>query len=131
MSLDSNEFPENFRSKKFHCNFFAFETAFFVMNFQKNFKKGGGVISDLKNFIANLVPAQPVCGKNRNEIFRKRGGGGSKAVRKFSGNSFESGETGFPKVVRWRGAIYKKREQKFGVCQNVKISPTLGLQKAS
>ena len=26
-------------------------------------------------------------------------GGGSKAVRKFSGNSFESGETGFPKVV--------------------------------
>ena len=50
----------------------------------------------MKNFIANLVPAQPVCGKNRNEIFRKRGGGGSKAVRKFSGNSFDSGETGFP-----------------------------------
>ena len=31
----------HFRSKKFHCNFLAFETAFFVMNFQKNFKKGG------------------------------------------------------------------------------------------
>ena len=36
-----------------------------------------------------------------------------------------------PDVIRWREAIYKQREQKFGVCQNVKISPTLGLQKAS
>ena len=33
------------------------------MNFRKNFKKGGGVNFDLKNFIANLVPAQPVCEK--------------------------------------------------------------------
>ena len=43
----------------------------------------GGVISDLKNFIANLVPAQPVCGKNRNEIFRKRGGGGQRPFGNF------------------------------------------------
>ena len=28
--------------KNFISIFFAFETAFFVMNFQKNFKKGGG-----------------------------------------------------------------------------------------
>ena len=28
----------------------------------------------------------------------KGAGGGSKAVRKFSGNSFESGDTGFPKM---------------------------------
>ena len=65
------------------------------MNIRKNFQKGG-VISDLKNLIANLVPAQPLCGKNRNEFFRKRGGGGSKAVWKFSGNSSVLVETGFP-----------------------------------
>ena len=40
---------------------------------------------------------QPVCGKNRNIFSRKRGGeGGSKAVRKFSGNSSISEKTGFP-----------------------------------
>ena len=49
--------------------------------FPENFRKGGGVISDLKNFIANLVLVQPVCEKNRN-IFSEKGGG-SKAVRKF------------------------------------------------
>ena len=60
----------HFRSKKFHCNFF---------------------------YIRNGNFGHEYWGKNRNEIFRKRGaGGGSKAVRKFSGNSFESGDTGFP-----------------------------------
>ena len=58
------------------------------MNIRKNFQKGG-VISDLKNLIANLVSAQPVCGKNRNEFFRKRGGGGGGGQRPF-GN--------FPKI---------------------------------
>ena len=72
-----DEFSENFRmggghfrSKKFHCIFFAFETAFFVMNFQKNFKKGGRVISDLKNFIAILVFVEKL-----QYIFGKRPGG--------------------------------------------------------
>ena len=44
------------------------------MNFrEKNFEKGG-VISNLKNFIANLVLVQPVCGKNHN-IFSEKGAG--------------------------------------------------------
>ena len=88
----------HFRSKKFHCNLFCIRNGNFGHEFPEKLQKGGGVISDLKNFIANLVPAQPVCGKNRNEIFRKRGGeaGGSKAVRKFSGNSSILVETGFP-----------------------------------
>ena len=43
------------------------------MNFRKISEGGGGgVISDLKNFIANLVLVQPGCGKNRN-IFVKVG----------------------------------------------------------
>ena len=42
------------------------------MNFQKISKRGGGGgISDLKNFIANLVLVEPVCGKNWN-IFSKK-----------------------------------------------------------
>ena len=32
----------------------------------------------------------------------KEAGGGAKAVRKFSGNSFESGETGFPYKVSFK-----------------------------
>ena len=68
------------------------------MNFRKKLRKGG-VISNLKNFIANLVLVQPVCGKNRN-IFSEKGAGGeggSGAVRKFSGNSSVFVCTGFPK----------------------------------
>ena len=50
VSPDSNEFPENFRKgggvisdpKNFIAIFFALETVIFVMNFRKNFKKGGG-----------------------------------------------------------------------------------------
>ena len=57
---------------------------------------GWGVISDLKNFIANLVLVQPVCGKNHNIFSEKGAGGGSKAVRKFSENSSVLVETGFP-----------------------------------
>ena len=43
--------------KKIIAILFALETAILVMNFRKkkNFEKGG-VIYDLKNFIANLVP---------------------------------------------------------------------------
>ena len=43
-------------------------------------------ISDLKNFFANLVLVQPVCGKKSQYIFRKRGGGvkrRSEIFRKF------------------------------------------------
>ena len=66
----------HFRSKKFHCNFFCFRKGNFGHEFLEKASKRGGVISDLKNFIANLVLVQPVCGKNRNIFFRKRGGGG-------------------------------------------------------
>ena len=84
--------------KNFVAIFFALEKAILVINFREKLRKGGGVISDLKNFVANLVLAQPVCGKNRNIFFRKRGGGGgSEAVRKFSGNSSIFEKTGFPK----------------------------------
>ena len=44
----------------------------------RKFPKGGGVISDLKNFIAIFFALETaflswICGKNCNEIFRKRG----------------------------------------------------------
>ena len=66
----------HFRSKKFHCNFFYFKNGNFGHDFPEKLPKGGGVISDPKNFIANFVRFGPVCGKNRNIFFRKRGGGG-------------------------------------------------------
>ena len=116
MHTKKGEFPENFRkggghfrSKKIHCNFFCFRKGNFGHEFpEKASKRGGWVISDLKNFIANLVLVQPVCGKNRNIFFRKRGGGGSEAVRKFSGNSSVLVYTGFPK---WCDAIIRLRSQ--------------------
>ena len=58
------------------------------------------VFSDMKNIIANLVLVQPACGKHRNIISEKGAGGGeSKAVWKFSGNSSISETTGLPKLV--------------------------------
>ena len=65
----------HFRSKKFHCNFFCFRKGIFGHEFPEKASKRGGVISNLKNFIANLVLVQPVCGKNRN-IFSEKGAGG-------------------------------------------------------
>ena len=55
--------------------------------FLENFRKGGrGVISDLKNFIANLVLVRLVYGKKLQYIFQKMGGGvkgRSEIFRKF------------------------------------------------
>ena len=51
------------------------------MNFWKTSKRGG-VISDLKNFIANLMLVQPVCHKylkNRNFFSGKRAVGGGQS----------------------------------------------------
>ena len=75
-----------FDLKKFIASFFALKTAVLVMIFWKNFKRVV-VISDLKNFIANLVRLGPVCGKNCN-IFSEKGAGGgvkgrSEIFRKF------------------------------------------------
>ena len=64
-----------FRSKQFHCNLFCFRKGNFGHEFPEKASKRGGLISDLKNFIANLVLVQPVCGKNRN-IFSEKGAGG-------------------------------------------------------
>ena len=88
----------HFRSKKFHCVFFCFKNANFGHDFPEKRQKGGvGVISDLKHFVANLVRFGPVWKKNWNIFFRKRGGGGgAKAVRKFSGNSSVLVYIGFP-----------------------------------
>ena len=97
MSVRQHSF--HFRSEKIHCNYFCFRKGNFGHEFPEKASKRGGVISDLKNFIANLVLVQPVCGKNRNIFFRKRGGGrggGAGAVRKFSGNSSVLVCTGFP-----------------------------------
>ena len=47
----------HFRSKKLHCRFFGFKTVYFGRKFWKKCPKrggGGGVISNPKNFIANL-----------------------------------------------------------------------------
>ena len=45
------------------------------MIFRKNIKKGGGVISDLKNFVANLVRFGPVW-KKIAIFFSEKGAGG-------------------------------------------------------
>ena len=86
----------HFRSKKIHCVFFCFLNANFGHDFPEKRQKRGGVISDLKNFVANLVRFGPVWKKNRNIFFEKGAGGGSKAVRKFSGNSSVLVYIGFP-----------------------------------
>ena len=102
VSPETNEFPENFRkggghfrSKKFHCNFFAFETAFFVMNFQKNLKKGGGHFRSEK-FHCKFSAGATGLRKKLQYFFPKkgRGGGGSKAGVK--------GSEIFPKFIRFR-----------------------------
>ena len=71
----------HFRSKKFHCNFFALETVILVMNFRKNFKKGGGHFRSEKFHCKFSAGATSLSG----------------AVRKFSGNSSVFVCTGFPK----------------------------------
>ena len=58
--------------------------------------KMGGVISDLKNFVANLVRFGPVWKKIATFFSEKGAGGGSRAVRKFTGNSSLLGNIGFP-----------------------------------
>ena len=75
---------------------YFFLEADFGHDFPEKRQKRGGVISDLKNFVANLVRFGPVSKKNCNIFFRKRGGGGSEAVRKFSRNSSIFEKTGFP-----------------------------------
>ena len=48
---------DHFRYKKLHCKFFGFRTVYFGRKFWKKCPKrggGGGVISNPKNFIANL-----------------------------------------------------------------------------
>ena len=62
--------------------------------FPENFRKGGGgVISDPKNFVANLVRFGPVWKKNRNIFFRKSGvRGRSEIFRKF----IDIGKDGLP-----------------------------------
>ena len=72
--------------------FFALEIALLVMNFRENFEI----------FVANLVLVQPVCHEFLKKIatyFPKKGpgGGGVKAVRKFSENSSILAKRGFPK----------------------------------
>ena len=63
---------------------------------------GGGVISNLKNFIANLLLVQPVCHeflKKSQHIFRKRG------VLKFSKKSSMLANTGFPKKEKLKARV--------------------------
>ena len=131
-----DEFPENFRrgrgghfrSKKFHCNFFCIRNGNFGHEFPKKKlrKKRGGVISDLKNFIANLVPVQPVCGKNRNEIFRKRGGGGQRPFVNFPEiHPFSGRQASLTKDINISGRnlkiIRKKSEAEFWYMLTVRL----------
>ena len=89
----------HFRSKKFRCVFFCFKNANFGHDFPEKRQKKGGVISDLKNFVANLVRFGPVWKKIATFFSEKgAGGGGARAVRKFSGNSSLLGNIGFPKI---------------------------------
>ena len=60
---------EHINSSRSSAIFFCFRKGIFGHEFPEKASKRGGVISDLKNFIANLVLVQPVCGKNRNIFF--------------------------------------------------------------
>ena len=71
----------------------------------KFFEKGG-VHFRSEKFHCKFSAGATGLRRNRNEIFRKRGGeGGSKAVRKFSGNSSVLGETGFPYPLHTKNPI--------------------------
>ena len=67
--------------------FFGFKTVNFGRTLWKKCPKrgrGGGVIANPKNFIANLRILSGFSGKKRNVISKKGRGGGVKAVWKFS-----------------------------------------------
>ena len=66
----------HFRSKKLCCNFFCFRKGNIGHEFPEKASKRGGVISDLKNFVANFSASATGLRKNCNIFFRKRGGGG-------------------------------------------------------
>ena len=87
----------SFSIQKISLRFFLLKNAKFGHDFPEKRQKGGGVISDLKNFVANLVRFGPVWKKIATFFSEKgAGGGGSKAVRKFSENSSISEKPGFP-----------------------------------
>ena len=98
----------HFRSKKFRCNFFALEKAILVMNFRKKLRKGGGVISDLKNFIENLWLVQPICIKKR-QLFTEKGAG-VKGCSEFVWKFIRSGEQRLPEggMVYFSGNAHLK-----------------------
>ena len=89
----------------------CFRKGNFGHEFPEKASKRGGVISDLKNFIANLVRFGPVWRKKIATFFSEKGagGGGAKAVWKFSGNSSVFVDTGFPKIgkliEKWRATL--------------------------
>ena len=103
MHAKTDEFPENFRKgggvisdpKNFIAIFFALEKAILVMNFRKKLRKGGGHFRSEK-FHCKFSAGATSLRKKSQYFSQKRGGGGSKAVRKFSINSSISETTGFP-----------------------------------
>ena len=71
-----------FWSKKFHCNFFALETALLVMNFRKNFEIVGG------SFPIQKISLQIQCWSSWilekiATFFPKKGGGGQRPFGTF------------------------------------------------
>ena len=93
----------SFPIQKISLRFFGFLNANFGHDFPEKRQKRGGVISDLKNFVANLMRFGPISKKNRNIFFRKRAGGAGVGQRPF-GN--------FPEIHRYwkrRASLRVKR----------------------
>ena len=78
-----------FPIQKISLRFFCFLNANFGHDFPEKRQKKGGVISDPKNFVANLVRFGPVWKKKLQHFFPKKGRGGwgvkcrSEIFRKF------------------------------------------------
>ena len=111
--------------KNFVAFFFALKTPNLVMIFWKNVKKGGGHFRSEK-FRCKFGAVWSGLEKNRNIFFRKRGGGGrSRAVRKFSGNSSLLGNIGFPYAKPLPDLFLQARSRRGGLAGRAVTLPSI------
>ena len=102
--------------KNFIAFFFALETVILVMNFRKNFKKGGGGHFRSEKFICKFSAGATSLRKNRNIIFRKRGGGGAKGRSEIFRKFIHFGRDRHPLVYDFFFFFFSKINNKLIIC---------------